>query len=364
MSRISSVEEAGRQELLMPDKILKVLVVDDSAYVRKVISEILNRSVYLEVVGTARDGLDALRQVKELEPDVITLDLNMPVMDGVAFLREQMSRQRIPVVVCSVADEDGGQVMAAMEAGAVEFVQKPTSLAIDKVYEIDNDLTQKVLLAGSIPPQRIPIREPVDLFPVGISPSPSGRIRAIVIGISTGGPLALRYLLPRFPVDFPLPIAIVLHMPVGYTGPYALRLNEVTKIEVLEAAEGLEMKSGRAILAQAGLHLLLRKNESGEVYVHLSSEPSDSLHRPSVDVLFQSAAEAYREGLLGVVMTGMGSDGTQGAAWIHAQGGKVITEAESSSVVYGMPQSVVEAGLSDLSVPLDRLAETIMEFLL
>jgi two-component system, chemotaxis family, protein-glutamate methylesterase/glutaminase len=362
MTKIS-LNEAGRQELLMAPKILKVLVVDDSAYVRKVISEILNRSFYLEVVGTARDGLDALEQVKDLEPDVITLDLIMPVMDGVAFLREQMSRQRIPVVICSVADEDGGQVMAAMEAGAVEFVQKPTSLAIEKVYEIDNDLTQKVLLAGSVPPQRIFIREPLEEMPAGVWPRPDGKLRAIVIGISTGGPQALRYLLPQIPVDIPVPIAIVLHMPVGYTGPYAMRLNELTKVEVLEAAEGLEMKPGRVVLAQAGLHLLLQKNQNGGICVHLSSEPSDSLHRPSVDVLFQSAAEVYGEGLLGVVMTGMGSDGTQGAAWIHAQGGKVITEAESSSVVYGMPQSVVEAGLSDLSVPLDRLAETIMEFL-
>jgi two-component system, chemotaxis family, protein-glutamate methylesterase/glutaminase len=347
--------------LITPAKPLRVLVVDDSAYVRKVISEILNRSIKIEVVGTARDGKDALERVKELKPDVITLDLYMPEMDGVAFIREQMTRKRIPVVVCSVADEDGGKVMAAMEAGAVEFVQKPTSLAIDKVYEIDNDLTQKVLLAGSIPPQRIPVREPEDVIQIGVPAGAQHTLRGIVIGISTGGPQALRYLLPRFPVDFPVPMAVVLHMPVGYTGPYALRLNELTKIEVLEAVEGLEMKPGRIILAQAGLHLYLRKNASGIVCAHLSSEPSESLHRPAVDVLFQSAAEVYGEGTLGVVMTGMGSDGTQGAAWIHAQGGKVITEAESSCVVYGMPQSVVEAGLSDLSVPLNRLAETIME---
>jgi two-component system, chemotaxis family, protein-glutamate methylesterase/glutaminase len=347
--------------LLKPSKVLKVLVVDDSAYVRKVISEILNRSVYLEVVGTARDGMDALERVKEFQPDVITLDLNMPVMNGVAFLREQMSRQRIPVVICSVADEDGGQVMAAMEAGAVEFVQKPTSLAIDKVYEIDNDLTQKVLLAGSISPQRIPVREVKTEPQVGIPAGADSQVRAIVIGISTGGPQALRYLLPRFPENFLVPIAVVLHMPVGYTGPYAVRLNELSKIEVLEAEEGLEMKPGRAILAKAGLHLLLRKNLNGIVTAHLSPEPSDKLHRPAVDVLFQSAAEVYGAGTLGVVMTGMGSDGTQGAAWIHANGGKVITEAESSCVVYGMPQSVVEAGLSDQSVPLERIAETMME---
>jgi two-component system, chemotaxis family, protein-glutamate methylesterase/glutaminase len=346
----------------MPTKPFRVLVVDDSAYVRKVITEILNGNVHLEVVGTARDGLDALERVEELNPDVITLDLYMPNMDGVSFLKELMPKKPIPVVVCSVSDEDGEQVMAAMEAGALEFVQKPTSLALDMVYEIDNDLTQKVLMAGSIPPQRIPIKSIKAEEPVAFHPAAATDLQAVVIGVSTGGPQALRYLLPRFPGDFPVPIAIVLHMPVGYTGPYASRLNELCQLEVVEAREGLEMIPGRVILAQAGLHLLLRKNSNDIITAHLSTEPSDSLHRPSVDMLFQSAAEVYGAGTLGVVMTGMGRDGTEGAAWIHSQGGKVITEAESSSVVYGMPLSVVEAGLSEQSVPLERLAETIMEF--
>jgi two-component system, chemotaxis family, protein-glutamate methylesterase/glutaminase len=345
----------------MPGKPLKVLVIDDSAYVRKVITEILNRNVYLEVVGTARNGVDALEKVEELNPDVITLDLYMSEMDGVTFLKEQMARRRLPVVVCSVADMDGEQVMAALDAGALEFVQKPTALAIDKVYEIDNDLTEKVFLAGSVSPQRIPIREFDSIEPVKIRPKQKTATDAIVIGISTGGPQALRYMLPRFPIDFPVPMAVVLHMPVGYTAPYAARLNELCQLEVLEAKEGLEMKPGRVILAQAGFHLQFRKISNGAVKAHLSLEPSDSLHRPSVDVMFQSAAEVYGAGTLGVVMTGMGSDGTRGAAWIHAQGGKIITEAESSCVVYGMPLSVVEAGLSDQSVPLKQIPETIME---
>jgi two-component system chemotaxis response regulator CheB len=345
----------------MPGKPLRVLVIDDSAYVRKVITEILNRNVYLEVVGTARNGVDALEKVEELNPDVITLDINMSEMDGVTFLKEQMARRRLPVVICSVADGDGAQVMAALDAGALEFVQKPTALAIDKVYEIDNDLTEKVLLAGSVAPQRIPVREFDSNELVKVRSVRETATNAIVIGISTGGPQALRYMLPRFPFDFPVPIAVVLHMPVGYTGPYAARLNELCQLEVLEAREGLEMKPGRVILAQAGLHLQFQKNSNDAVKAHLSLEPSDSLHRPSVDVMFQSAAEVYGAGTLGVVMTGMGSDGTRGAAWIKAQGGKIITEAESSCVVYGMPLSVVEAGLSDQSVPLKQIPETIME---
>jgi two-component system, chemotaxis family, protein-glutamate methylesterase/glutaminase len=247
-----------------------------------------------------------------------------------------------------------------MDAGALEFVQKPTALAIDKVYEIDNDLTEKVFLAGSVSPQKIPIREFDSIEPVKIRSKQKTATDAIMIGISTGGPQALRYMLPRFPIDFPVPIAVVLHMPAGYTAPYAARLNELCQLEVLEAKEGLEMKAGRVILAQAGYHLQFRKNSNDAVKAHLSLEPSDSLHRPSVDVMFQSAAEVYGAGTLGIVMTGMGSDGTRGAGWIHAQGGKIITEAESSCVVYGMPLSVVEAGLSDQSVPLKQIPETIM----
>jgi two-component system chemotaxis response regulator CheB len=182
------------------------------------------------------------------------------------------------------------------------------------------------------------------------------------MGISTGGPQALRALIPRFPADFPVPIAIVLHMPVGFTALYAAKLGEVCRLEIKEAQEGLVMRPGLAVLGQAGRHLMLRRKPgSNDVSVHLARQPAELLHRPSVDVLFQSAVEVYGRRVLGVIMTGMGNDGKQGAAWIKAQGGQVFTEAEESCVIYGMPRAVVEAGLSDASVPLDRLAEAIME---
>jgi len=183
----------------------------------------------------------------------------------------------------------------------------------------------------------------------------------VVIGISTGGPQALRFLIPQFPADFPVPIAIVLHMPVGYTQPYAQKLGELSKLRVKEAREGDRFIAGQVLVAQAGRHLMVRRGANGDGFVQLSLQPIDLPHRPAADILFQSAAEVYRSRVLGVVMTGMGNDGREGAAWIKAQGGTVLTEAEESCVIYGMPRSVVEAGLSDGAVPLNQMARAITE---
>jgi two-component system chemotaxis response regulator CheB len=191
----------------------------------------------------------------------------------------------------------------------------------------------------------------------------SARFGLIAIGISTGGPQALKYLIPRLPRDFPVPIAIVLHMPVGYTELFARGLNDVSELDVREAHEGLKVAAGQVLLAPAGSHLSFVRGDDGDVVAHLSMEPLDTLHRPSVDVLFRSAAEVFGERVLAIVMTGMGADGTQGAAWVKAHGGRVLTEAEESCVVYGMPRSVVEAGLCDKCVPLARMADAIFEAL-
>ncbi len=342
------------------DSILRVLVVDDSAYLRKVLSDMLAQSPRLQVVGTARNGYDALEKVRLLQPDVITLDLLMDGLDGVGFLKIQMHRKPLPVVVCSIASEDGELVVAAMEAGAVEFVRKPTALAVEELYQMAGELVQKVILAGSILRDRLP--GVGRRLPGGVlqAPQESARYRALVLGLSTGGPQALRYLLERLPSGFPVPVAAALHMPRGYTGPLAERLNSLSALEVLEASQGLEMCNGRMILAQAGYHLRLAQTNQ-LVVADLDHAPLDSLHLPSVDVLFKSAAEVYHGRVLAVVLTGMGDDGTTGAAWIKAQGGTVFTEAEESCVVYGMPRRVVEAGLSDRSIPLEKIAEAIVE---
>ena len=343
------------------DRVLRVLVVDDSAYVRKVVREILSRSPFVEVVGTARDGREALDLVEQLEPDVVTCDLIMPELDGVGFVREQMQRRPLPIIIMSVAKETAEAALTALDLGAIDFVQKPTALASEKIFEVSTELIEKVKAAGHISLKRIAIAPATS--PAVSVPRISGThsVDLVAIGISTGGPQALKRLIPQLPEDFPVPVVMVMHMPVGYTEMYAAKLNELAQLEVREAAEGDELKRGRVFLAQAGRHLTLKRDGSGAVFTHLDARPFDSLHRPSVDELFKSAAEVYGKRVLGVVMTGMGSDGKQGAAWIKSQGGLIFTEAESSCVVYGMPSVVVEAGLSDRSVALDEMSRAILE---
>ena len=346
------------------DGVLRVVVVDDSAYVRKVVREILSRSPFVEVVGTARDGREALDLVEQLNPDVVTCDLIMPELDGVGFVREQMQRRPVPIIIMSVAKETAAAALDALDAGAIDFVQKPTALASEKIFEVSTELIEKVKAAGKIalnrlpsvpPPPAVVIAEPAAKVPGNHS------VDIVVLGISTGGPQALKRLIPQLPEDFPVPVVMVMHMPIGYTEMYAAKLNELSRLEVKEAAEGDEVKPGCVLLARAGRHLTLKRDVSGKVVTHLDAKPFDMLHKPAVDVLFESAAEVYGSRVLGVVMTGMGSDGKQGAAWIKSQGGLVFTEAESSCVVYGMPSTVMEAGLSDKSIALEDMAHAIRE---
>jgi two-component system chemotaxis response regulator CheB len=344
------------------DRVLRVLVVDDSAYVRKVIKQMLSRSPFIEVVGAARDGKEALEMVEQLQPNVVTCDLIMPVMDGVGFVREQMARRPIPIVIVSIANDGSELALTALDAGAVDFIQKPTALATEKIFEVSDELIEKVKTAAGVKVARLQTslaREPAASLPLDLPRV--GLFDVVVLGISTGGPQALKYLIPQIPADFPVPLVMVMHMPVGYTEMYAQKLDEISHLKVSEAREGDIVKPGVVLLAPAGRHLTLLRQANGTVVTHLDARPFDTPHRPSVDVLFQSAAEVFGSRTLGVVMTGMGSDGKQGAAWIKSQGGMVFTEAEQSCVVYGMPLSVVEAGLSDKSVPLEKMAQSIIE---
>jgi two-component system, chemotaxis family, protein-glutamate methylesterase/glutaminase len=341
--------------------IVRVLVVDDSAYVRKMMTQMLTRSPFVDVVGTARDGAEALELASALRPDVITCDLNMPEMDGVSFVREQMALRPVPIVIISVASPSGEQVLAALEAGAVDFLQKPTALATDRLLEVADELVAKVKAAAGAKLWRLPAAAPIaGPRPPAVAAVTAKRTDIVVIGISTGGPQALKLLIPQIPAEFPVPVAMVLHMPVGYTELYAKKLNEMSQLRVKEAEEGDLIEAGNAFLAPAGKHLSFRK-QGAKIVAHLDVRPLDTAHRPAVDVLFQSAADVYGARVLGVVMTGMGSDGREGAAWIKARGGQILTEAEQSCVVYGMPRSVVEAGLSDTTASLESMFDVILE---
>jgi two-component system chemotaxis response regulator CheB len=345
------------------ERVVRVLIVDDSAYVRKVVRQMLLRSRSIEVVGAARDGNEALELVERLEPDVVVTDLIMPNLDGVQFLRAQMARRAVAVVVLSIASESGENVLAALDAGAIDFIQKPTALATDKIYEIGDELVRKVRAAAAAPLARLQRGHPAPGPSVEASaPIPrAGLTDIVVIGVSTGGPQALSAIIPQLPADFPVPVAMVIHMPIGYTALFARRLAESSRLRVMEARQGDPVAAGTALVAPAGRHLSFRRGSRGDVSVHLDVRPADTPHRPAVDVLFQSAADIYGSRVLGVVLSGMGSDGTEGARRIKAQGGRILTESERTCVVYGMPRSVVEAGLSDRSEPLEAVARSIQE---
>jgi two-component system chemotaxis response regulator CheB len=343
------------------DRVLRVLIVDDSAYVRKVIKQMLSRSPFIDVVGAARDGEEALALVEQLRPDVVTVDLIMPGLGGLGFIQRQMARFPVPIVVVSIAGETSQTVLDALDAGAIDFVQKPVALATEKVFEMSDELIEKVKAAGSVqlaPHMPAPVETP-KRHPLKV-PSTKPLVDIVVIGISTGGPQSLKVLIPHLPADFAVPVAIVLHMPVGYTEMYAKRLNELSPLEVSEAQEGDVLEPGRVLLAPAGRHLTVVHNNS-RVVAHLDAKPFDLLHRPAADVLFRSAAETFNGKVLGVVMTGMGEDGKQGAALIKSKGGMIFAEAEESCVVYGMPRAVIEAGIATRVVTLDRMSDAIME---
>jgi two-component system chemotaxis response regulator CheB len=341
------------------ERVVRVVVVDDSAYVRKVVKEMLGRSPLLDVVGAARNGDEALEMVARLKPDVVTCDLIMPDTDGLEFIRKQMAVQPVPIVVVSIAADSSERVLSALDAGAVDFIQKPTALASDKMFDIADDLVARVKAAAAAPMGRIraqalPARS-------SVITAFHNRYDLVAIGVSTGGPQGLKAVIPRLPADFPAAVAIVLHMPVGYTEAYAKRLGDASALTVVEAREAEEVRPGKVFIAPAGRHLTFHRGAGGAVRTRLDVSPLDTPHRPSVDVLFQSAADVYGNRVLALVMTGMGDDGRQGAAWVKARGGTVLTEAEETCVVYGMPRSVVEAGLSDDSVPLDRLSDALLE---
>jgi two-component system chemotaxis response regulator CheB len=297
----------------------------------------------------------------ELRPDVITCDLVMPEMNGPAFVHAQMARRPVPIVLFSSVPADGQLVLSALEAGAIDFVWKTTALASERIRDLGPELLAKVKAAATAPVARL--KAVSDGGVATAVPRSARTADVLVLGISTGGPQALRFLIPQLPADLPVPVVVVLHMPVGYTELYARKLDQISKLAVAEAHDGAPLRPGHVLVAPGGLHLSLARDEAGAVVARVDGRPLDTPHRPSVDLLFQTAAEIYGARVLGVVMTGMGSDGRAGAAWIKAQGGTVITEAEETCVVYGMPRSVVEAGLSDGSFPLDRMANAIVEHL-
>lgn len=337
---------------------IRVLIIDDSAFARKVLREVLERDPAIEVVGIARDGLEGLEKIAELKPDVVTLDLLMPDLDGLGVLKSLPKENAPKIIVVSVSAADSDLGLEALHMGAIDIVGKPTPLPTDRLYDLSNELILKVKaasLAKIAPPGIIPELKTSSLAG---KVKPASPVRLVVIGTSTGGPQALTLLFSALPDGLNVPIAIALHIPHGYTAPMAARISLVSKIKMVEARDGMELLPGVAVIAPGGEHLFIEA-KGDKFFARLSMVPVDTAHHPSVDVLFKSAAIAAGAGTLGVILTGMGNDGLLGSTLIREMNGNILAEAASSCVVYGMPRSVVEAGMASLEIPLEEMAGTI-----
>lgn len=337
---------------------IRVLVVDDSALMRKLIPTILARDSAIEVVGTAMDGAFALKKIEELRPDVVTLDLEMPRMDGMETLRLIMKSAPVPVILFSTHSKDGAySTFKALGLGAVDFVAKPKDAAVGHLDAIADELIAKIkvakravghkLLAASLSDVS---RSPKKKIGPGLAPN-----KIIAIGISTGGPNALQFLLSQLPADFASCILIVQHMPEGFTEMFARRLDECSALDVQEARSGALLTAGRVLLCPGNRHMIVRRMARGDIVV-LNDNPPVNGHRPSVDVLFNSVAQEFGPLGVGVLMTGMGDDGASGLGAIKAASGMTIAQSEESCVVSGMPRAAITRGYANRIVSLDGMA--------
>jgi two-component system chemotaxis response regulator CheB len=342
---------------------VKVLVVDDSAFARSRIVKVLSESPGLQVVGQAVDGADAIRQTKELQPDVVTLDVEMPVMDGLTALEQMMRECPTPVVmVSSLTGPQADATVAALQLGAVDFFLKPSIALPAGTGVTQSDLAKTVMNAATVKVRRLDGKN-LDVRTASTGAPKTGRARpgsieqVVLIGSSTGGPKALAAVIPGLPGDLPAAVMVIQHMPAGFTTSLADRLNRASALQVSEATEGDRIGAGKVLLAPGGYHMLV--DMSG--MISLDEGPPVCGVRPSVDVTALSAVEAFGKNMRAMILTGMGSDGTNGAAAIKAAGGKVSAEHQSTCAVYGMPRSVVEAGWADDIVPLDECAGQIVK---
>lgn len=335
----------------------RVLVVDDSALMRKLIPRILEKHASIEVVGTAMDGAFALKKIEELKPDVVTLDLEMPRMDGIEALRMIMRHHDVPVVVVSTHSREGAYTtFKALALGAIDFVAKPGDAAAGSVDPIAGELVQKILVAGRVGRRKSGIKVSAEPEAVLKGAPRAVRLpnRVVAIGVSTGGPNALQYVLSQIPADFPAALLVVQHMPEGFTEMLAKRLDECCVMEVAEARSGDLLLAGRALLAPGNRHLMARRMPRGDVAV-LADGPPVNGHRPSVDVLFHSVAQEFGPSAIGVLMTGMGEDGADGLGAIKNSGGATLAQSEESCVVSGMPHAAILKGHASHIVPLEKI---------
>jgi len=340
---------------------IRVLVVDDSALMRKLIPRILEADSAIEVVGTAMDGAFALKKIEDLKPDVVTLDLEMPRMDGIECLRKISRLRAVAVIVVSTHSRQGAYAtFKALALGAIDFVAKPREAAAGHLEAIAADLVERIKVAYRVTGHQPASRVPAEPQRVQKTPRRGSLIanRIVGIGISTGGPNALQYLFSQLPADFPGCIVVVQHMPEGFTEMFARRLDECSPLEIVEARSGDLLLSGRVLICPGNRHIMVRRMPRGEMVV-LSDSPPVNGHRPSADVLFHSVAQEFGPSAVGVLMTGMGDDGAEGLGAVKKEGGMTIAQSEESCVVYGMPKAAIERGYAVRVVGLDVMGATL-----
>jgi two-component system chemotaxis response regulator CheB len=341
---------------------VKVLIVDDSAYSRQTIKRILETDKGIEVAGISSDGIDAMAKTVQLKPDIITLDLEMPEMDGFSFLRWLMKKNPTPVIIVS-SYSDSKTVFKALELGAADFIAKPSRIASAHLQNLQQDLLRKVKGIKDFRMDRL--SKNLDLLEektseAASSEKPSYEIDAVAIGSSTGGPAALKIILSRLPSDFPAGIVISQHMPKGFTASFADRLNGISKLLIKEAKDGEEMVSGKVLICPGGFHMLFRKK--GRRIVTTLKEPKGTdKYVPSVDLMMSSVADVFGNKTMGVVLTGMGSDGKAGMLEIKKRGGYTIVESEDTAVVFGMPSEVIKSGAAGRVLPLQEIPEELIK---
>ncbi len=350
------------------DKI-KAVIVDDSAFMRKSLSIMIGSDVEIEIVGTAKNGLEGYNMVKALKPDIVTLDIEMPVMDGLTSLKKIMADCPTSVIMVSSLTTEGAEAtIQALELGAVDFIPKEMSFVSVNIVNIKEELIKKIkaiVKQKKLQSRLEKLQKLGDKNKVVVPQSkaslfvPKIGYKAIGLGISTGGPLSLQKVIPFINDKINAPIFIVQHMPPKFTKSLAERLNSLSPISVKEAENNEVVKKSWVYLAPGGYHMTVIKNGSGDAVINISDRPSDTLHRPCVDVMMRSLIKVYGKQTLGVIMTGMGKDGYEAVKDLKGLGGYCIAQSEETCVVYGMPKAIVDAGYADAIVPLEKIYETI-----
>ncbi|EHM09615.1 chemotaxis response regulator containing a CheY-like receiver domain and a methylesterase domain [Thermanaerovibrio velox DSM 12556] len=350
---------------------VRVMVVDDSAFMRKVIGDMLASDQRFDVVARVRDGEEALQKLSEADPDVITMDVEMPRKNGLEALKEIMERRPTPVVMVSSLTKEGAEVtLQALSLGAVDFVTKPSGTISLDMHKVEEELRQKVWVASTVDrsrlkPGAVPRRKPVEAPKTSGAGLPGAsqrrklqRVDLVLIASSTGGPRALQEVIPNLRGDFPCPILVVQHMPKGFTASFAQRLDDVSPLKVVEGYDGLKPQKGMAIIAPGGYHMVVERS-GPDLVCRLSDAPPVRSVKPAADMLFMSVADVVGGSVVAAVLTGMGRDGADGALALHSKGGVILAESPDTCVVYGMPRAVVEAGIAEEVVSLYDMPEAL-----